>query len=163
MEERPMRIRPDPSLEHARQRAELLGLPPPPEPVRPQESAIPSSPPPSYEHVLAEAERTPEEETENTEESRKRAVAGPVVKRPEILHKSSKELYQSLLRLRVRPKRPRENGRRSWCRYTHVHLRSHAWNSMQHPVNLLPSPVRERIVQRPQILQSRPRIEGDYL
>ena len=49
-----VRVRPDPSLELARQRAELLGLPPPPEPRVAQDNTIPSSPPPSYEHVLAE-------------------------------------------------------------------------------------------------------------
>jgi hypothetical protein len=57
MEENPgqsARGRPDPSLELARQRAELLGLPPPPEPRVVQDNTIPSSPPPSYEHVLAE-------------------------------------------------------------------------------------------------------------
>ena len=53
-ETRPTRVRPDPNFELARQRAELLGLPPPQEPIRPQENTIPSSPPPSYEHVLAE-------------------------------------------------------------------------------------------------------------
>jgi hypothetical protein len=50
----PGRVRRDPSFELARQRAELLGLPPPPEPRAIQENTIPSSPPPSYEHVLAE-------------------------------------------------------------------------------------------------------------
>jgi hypothetical protein len=49
-----IRGRYDPSLELARQRAELLGLPPPPEPRVTQDNTIPSSPPPSYEHVLAE-------------------------------------------------------------------------------------------------------------
>jgi hypothetical protein len=48
------RVRRDPSFELARQRAELLGLPPPPEPRAVQDNTIPSSPPPSYEHVLAE-------------------------------------------------------------------------------------------------------------
>ncbi|KAJ9592404.1 hypothetical protein L9F63_015924 [Diploptera punctata] len=96
---RPARVRPDPSLELARQRAELLGLPPPPEPVRPQENTIPSSPPPSYEHVLAEtrlaaaqAENACKASEEESEERRTKVV----VKRPEILHKSSKELYRAV-------------------------------------------------------------------
>ncbi|KDR21413.1 uncharacterized protein LOC110828074 [Zootermopsis nevadensis] len=93
------RLRRDPSLELARQRAELLGLPPPPEPRKVQD-VIPSSPPPSYEHVLAETRlaaakaesacRTPDEETEE------RSTKGTVAKRPEILHKSSKELYRAV-------------------------------------------------------------------
>ncbi|XP_069685241.1 uncharacterized protein [Periplaneta americana] len=113
--ERPARVRPDPCLELARQRAELLGLPPPPEP-RPapvsQNNTIPSSPPPSYEHVLAETRlaaaqaetacRTPDEDADEAEKRRKKAAvmaaaaAGTVAKRPEILHKSSKELYRAV-------------------------------------------------------------------
>jgi hypothetical protein len=54
-----IRGRYDPSLELARQRAELLGLPPPPEPRTVQDNTIPSSPPPSYEHVLAEVSKRP--------------------------------------------------------------------------------------------------------
>ncbi|GFG36141.1 hypothetical protein Cfor_02753 [Coptotermes formosanus] len=94
------RVRPDPSLELARQRAELLGLPPPPEPRVVQENTIPSSPPPSYEHVLAET-RLAAAQAESTchtpeEEAEERKRKGTVAKRPEILHKSSKELYRAV-------------------------------------------------------------------